>query len=92
MNYAEAHKLATEQHPVRRPSWPADHHLRHHIEESISKLKMHTPEEEGSVEWNPGAEDEAAQDWEQYIPQQKPEKVKEDAEEQPEAEPKHKKK
>lgn len=96
MDYNEAHQLAASQHPVRRTGWPEGHHVRHHVEESTSKLKLHTPEQQDAMEWQPGAEDEAAQDWEQYIPQQKSEQVQEaepQAEEQAEErEAKHKKK
>lgn len=101
MNYNEAHQMAASENPVRRPSWPEGHHVRHHVEESVSKLKMHTPDQPEATDWTPGAEDEAAQDWEQYIPQQKAEgqaegKVEEQAQEQPqgdapESKAKHKK-
>jgi hypothetical protein len=69
MDFHEAHKLAINQHPVRRPTWPEHHHVRHYLEESTSKLKLHTPGQPEAVEWLPEAEDEAAQDWEQYLPQ-----------------------
>lgn len=69
MNYEEANRLASQQHPVRRPSWPEGHHVRHHVEESQAKLKLHTPDQDQSMDWFPGAEDQSAQDWEQYMPQ-----------------------
>lgn len=78
----EAHKLANEQHPVRRAGWPEGHHLRHHIDGSTAKLKLHTPDQPDATEWLPGAEDEAAQDWEQYIPQQKNEQEAEEPQEE----------
>jgi hypothetical protein len=92
MNYDEANQLTASQHPVRRPSWPEGHHVRHHVEESVSKLKMHTPDQADAMEWQPGAEDQAAQDWEQYIPQQKSaEQAPEAEEEEHRSKAKHKK-
>lgn len=95
LNYIEAHKIAALGHPIRRPSWPADRHVRHHVEESVSKLKLHTPESPDALEWQPSDEDEAAQDWEQYIPQQRPEEpeeVEEGSEEEPDKTAKGRKK
>jgi hypothetical protein len=86
MNFMDAHKLATEQHAVRRQGWPQDQHLRHHVEESQSKLKLHSPDAPDATDWAPNDEDQAAQDWEQYTPQQK---QAEETADKPE--PKHKK-
>ena len=69
MDYQSARNLAADQHPVRRSSWPTDHHVRHHVEESGQKLKLHTPDKSSAEEWQPNFEDQAATDWEQYTPQ-----------------------
>jgi hypothetical protein len=56
------------------------------VEESQSKLKLHSPDAPDATDWAPNDEDQAAQDWEQYTPQQK---QAEETADKPE--PKHKK-
>ena len=82
LNYIEARKIAVLQHPIRRPVWPADHHLRNHEGEAGSMLKLHTPDSPEAAEWRPSYEDEAAQDWEQYLPQVHPVEAVEEGQEE----------
>ena len=69
MEYEHAENLAIQQQlPVRRSSWPEGHHVRHHLEESSASLKLHTPDSPQASTWQAGSEDQAAHDWEQFIP------------------------
>lgn len=71
MDYINAQNLATEQQlPIRRSSWSEGRHVRHNRGESV--LQLHEPGQPDARNWRPDAEDNAAQDWEQYMPRQQP--------------------
>lgn len=81
MDFQSAHEMVTgnQQQPMRRSGWPEGHHVRHEVEDSLSKLKLNTPGQEPQ-DWVPDSNDMTADDWERFedVPeQQEPAKASE---------------